>query len=120
MGITRRDFLKASSAVAAAFGLKGPVALAAAAPSSPSVVWLQAQGCSGCSVSLLNSIYYATVDGLLLNTLSLDYHPTLMAAAGADAVTAARMRSARRATSWSSRERSRRPTGGSTAISGQG
>jgi hydrogenase small subunit len=90
MGITRRDFLKASSAVAAAFGLKGPAALAAAAPSSPSVVWLQAQGCSGCSVSLLNSIYYATVDGLLLNTLSLDYHPTLMAAAGADAVTAAK------------------------------
>ena len=53
------------------------------------VVWLQGQGCSGCSVSLLNSIHYATIDELLLNTLDLEFHATVMAAAGDMAVTAA-------------------------------
>jgi len=33
-------------------------------------------------VSLLNSIYYTTVDDLLINVLNLEYHPNIMAAAG--------------------------------------
>lgn len=88
MELSRRDFLRASSALLAAWGLKIPDALAAD-NSGPPVIWLQAQGCSGCSVSLLNSIYYMTVDSLLLNTINLKYHPTLMAAAGGDAVSVA-------------------------------
>ncbi len=91
MRVSRRDFLRASSAIAAAFGLR--VAFrdeqAYANEGGPSVVWLQGQSCSGCSVSLLNSIYYTTIDDLLVNTLDLEFHSTLMPAAGALAVAAA-------------------------------
>jgi len=93
MEISRRDFLKASAAIAAALGLtaSGLVKLqkVMAAESGQAVVWLQGQGCTGCSTSLLNSIYYTTIDDLLLNTIDLDYHPTVMAAAGNLAVSAA-------------------------------
>jgi NiFe hydrogenase small subunit HydA len=96
MKLTRRDFLKATAAVAAAFGLPGgaflprkeALALEAEDGGVP-VVWLQAQTCSGCSVSLLNSIYYKTADDLLANSLDLQFHPTMMAAAGNLAVAAA-------------------------------
>jgi len=92
MTISRRDFLKASCAVAAALGLRSSLfrgGEALAAEGGVPVVWFQAQGCSGCSVSLLNSIYYTTIDDLLLNTLDLEFHPTVMAAAGYAAVSAA-------------------------------
>ena len=93
MQISRRDFLKYCAAAAGALGLEasGLMQLQAvlAAESGPAVVWLQGQGCSGCSTSLLNSIHYATIDDLLLNTLDLEFHPTVMAAAGDLAVSAA-------------------------------
>ncbi|MFB3906243.1 MAG: hydrogenase small subunit [Acidobacteriota bacterium] len=79
MSLTRRDFLKASAVIAAAFGAKVD---ALAAEGGLSVIWLQAQSCTGCSVSLLNSIYYDTIDSLVVNTLDLNFHPNLMAAAG--------------------------------------
>jgi hydrogenase small subunit len=60
-----------------------------AAEGAPPVVWLQAQDCTACSVSLLNSVRYETVDNLLLNTIDLNFHTTLMAAAGDMAVAAA-------------------------------
>ncbi len=87
MSLTRRDFLKASASIAAAFGIQGAEALAR--EGGLSVVWFQAQACTGCSVSLLNSIYYNTIDDLLLNTLDLNYHPNLMAASGSLAQTVA-------------------------------
>jgi hydrogenase small subunit len=80
MTLSRRDFLKASATIAAAFGVQGAEALAR--EGGLSVVWFQAQACTGCSVSLLNSIYYNTIDDLLLNTLDLNYHNNLMASAG--------------------------------------
>ena len=88
--IDRRDFLKATSALAAAFGLRlvGPQE-AFAKEGGPSVIWLQAQGCTGCSVSLLNSLTSGTVESLLVNTLDLNFHPTVMAAAGPNAIAAA-------------------------------
>ncbi len=96
MELTRRDLMKATAAVAGAMGLhaSGLVKLQEAfgleaSAGGVSVVWLQAQSCTGCSVSLLNSIYYTTVDDLLLNSLDLDFHPTMMAAAGELAVGAA-------------------------------
>jgi hydrogenase small subunit len=52
----------------------------------PPVVWLVGQACSGCSVSLLNSVYYATPEELLLNVVDMEFHPTLMAATGDQAV----------------------------------
>ena len=94
MNVTRRDFLKASAAIAGALALKGSGLMQlqktmAAGSSKPPVIWLQGQGCTGCSVSLLNSTYYMTVDQLLINTLDLRFHPTVMAAAGGLAVSAA-------------------------------
>ena len=70
--ITRRDFLRATSAIGAAFGLQatGLTKFAETAEAKETaagglpVLWLQAQACTGCSVSLLNSIYYATIDDL--------------------------------------------------------
>ncbi len=87
MNITRRDFLKASAAITGALALKSSGLLElqkamADEANVPPVIWLQGQGCTGCSVSLLNSIEYMTVDDLLLYTLDLKFHPTVMAAAG--------------------------------------
>ena len=42
-----------------------------------------------CSVSFLNSIYYATVDHLLTQTLDVKYHSNIMAAADDLAISAA-------------------------------
>lgn len=93
MRITRRDYLRASTAAGVALSLKASGMLdiekAWAAGTKPVVLWLQAQGCTGCSVSFLNSIYYATVDTLLTQTLDVQYHTTVMAAAGQMAVNAA-------------------------------
>lgn len=94
MNFSRRDFMKASAALAGALALKASglaqlqKAMAGGA-GAPPVIWLQGQGCTGCSVSLLNSIEYMTVDDLLLNTLDLKFHSTVMAAAGDMAVDAA-------------------------------
>ena len=54
------------------------------------LVWLQAGGCSGCSVSLLNSdvppIRRVLLDPILPDVhLNLKYHPTIMASQGAEA-----------------------------------
>jgi hydrogenase small subunit len=94
MNINRRDFLKASAAIAGAMALKasGLMQLQKAMANGadkPPVIWLQGQGCTGCSVSLLNSVFHTTVDDLLINTLDLQFHPTVMAAAGELAVEAA-------------------------------
>lgn len=90
MEVTRRDFMTAASALAAAFGCRNlPEAFAAAASGALPVVWLQAQTCSGCSVSLLNSISMVSVADLLTKTISLSYHSTLMSASGSDAIAAA-------------------------------
>ena len=91
--ISRRDFLKYCTITAGALGLNasGLIKLqnVLAAENGPPVVWLQGQGCTGCSVSLLNSIYYMTIDQLLLNTIDLEFHATVMAGAGDLAVSAA-------------------------------
>ena len=88
MELSRRDFMRASSAIAAALALNGRAALSAAQGSStaPAVIWLQAQSCSGCSVSLLNTIEYMTADTLLTGAIGLKYHSTLMAAAGPSSI----------------------------------
>ena len=93
MNVTRRDFLKASAAIAGALALKGSGLMelqkAMAAGSGPPVIWLQGQCCTGCSVSLLNSVFYTTIDDVLIDygpedavTIDMRFHPTVMAAAG--------------------------------------
>jgi hydrogenase small subunit len=92
MEISRRDFLRYASASAIALGLSSlqlsKVEQVLASAASPPVVWLNGASCSGCSVSFMNAVN-PTVEQVLLNTISLKYHSTLMAAAGDLAVTAA-------------------------------
>ncbi|OSM04085.1 putative hydrogenase (NiFe) small subunit HydA [Magnetofaba australis IT-1] len=57
------------------------IAAAATAPDRPIVLWLSGQECTGCSESLLRADH-PTLEHLLLDALSLDYHETLCAAAG--------------------------------------
>jgi [NiFe] hydrogenase small subunit len=84
-GVSRREFMKFCSAVAAAIGL-GPsfgskVAAALTAAARPPVLWLHFSECTACTESLLRSVS-PYVDDLILGTISLDYHETLMAGAG--------------------------------------
>lgn len=89
MTLSRRDFVKASSALAAAFGLQlAGVDEATAGESTTPLIWLQAQGCSGCSTSLLNTLTAGKLEDLLCSKLDLEFHPTLMAAAGPNAIAA--------------------------------
>jgi len=47
----------------------------------PSVIWLSFQECTGCTESLTRS-HAPTIEGLIFDAISLDYHHTLQAAAG--------------------------------------
>jgi len=93
MYISRREFIKLCTAMSGALGLNSSGLLklqkVLASESAAPVIWLQGQGCTGCSTSLLNSIYYMTVDDLLLNNIDLEFHATVMAGAGELAVSAA-------------------------------
>ncbi|CAH2213299.1 hydrogenase small subunit [Tepidibacter aestuarii] len=93
MRISRRDFLKWCTASAAAIGLTKVELekledVVFAAESAPPVIWLQGSGCSGCSISLLNTIQETTIDDLLINKISMKYHHNLMTAAGDLAISA--------------------------------
>lgn len=84
-GVSRRDFLKWTSVMTAALMLppmfKPMVAKAAEAFNRVPVVWLHFAECTGCSEAFLRT-NYPNVDDILLDTISLEYHETLMAAAG--------------------------------------
>ena len=84
-GITRRSFVKWSSMMTAALMLppvfSSKVAKAAENFSRLPVVWLHFAECTGCSESLLRTSY-PNIDDILLETISLEYHETLMAASG--------------------------------------
>lgn len=92
MNLNRRDFLKLLTASAVTLGYTQldlrRMATVLAQSAKPPIVWLQGSSCNGCSISLLNSTLPA-IDEVLLNTIDLRYHPTLMAAAGEQAVAAA-------------------------------
>jgi hydrogenase small subunit len=62
----------------------GQVAEALAAARRPSVIWLSFQECTGCTESLTRS-HAPTVESLIFEAISLDYHHTLQAAAGSGA-----------------------------------
>lgn len=84
-GITRRAFLKFCATLAAAMSLPPSVApaIAEALAKAPrqSVIWLSFQECTGCTESLTRS-HSPTLESLIFDLLSLDYHHTLQAAAG--------------------------------------
>lgn len=84
-GVSRRAFLKFCSVTATSLALprdmNGWFAEALAAAPRPAVIWLSAQECTGCSESLLRS-YEPTIENLILDHFSLDYHNTLMGPSG--------------------------------------
>jgi len=84
-GISRRDFLKFCTATTAALALPmtmmPKVAAALEADNRPSVIWLEFQGCTGDSEAFLRA-NQPTAAEVILDVLSIDYHETIMAAAG--------------------------------------
>jgi hydrogenase small subunit len=87
-GMTRRTFVSFCAALTASLGLSNAaadtVAKALLSAKRPSVIWLHFQECTGCSESLLRA-EHPTLEKLILDIISLDYHETLMAAAGKQA-----------------------------------
>lgn len=84
-GVSRRDFLKFCSAMTAAMALPASfaprVAQALDQVKRPTLVWLEMQSCTGDTEALLRSAN-PTVAEIVLDILSVDYHETIMAAAG--------------------------------------
>ena len=84
-GISRRTFLKlcavATSAMALPPAMIPRVAAALEKAVRPSVIWLSFQECTGCTESLTRA-HSPTVEGLIFDAISLDYHHTLQAASG--------------------------------------
>ena len=91
-GVSRRGFLKYCSATASLLALSPTmvpqIARALEQARRPSVIWLSFQECTGCTESLTRSSS-PTLEGLIFDSISLDYHHTLQAASG-EAAEAAR------------------------------
>lgn len=74
MRITRREFMKYCAVAAGALGLTGSqlakIEKAMATEYTDGgthVIWLNGQACTGCTTSLANTIYYASIQDLLVN-----------------------------------------------------
>ncbi|MCL4819902.1 MAG: hydrogenase small subunit [Vicinamibacteria bacterium] len=84
-GVDRRSFVQIVTMAAAAIGLGESAAAkmveAVAKGTKPSVIWLHFQECTGCTESLLRTSHPGIAE-LILDLVSLDYHETLLAAAG--------------------------------------
>jgi hydrogenase small subunit len=87
-GLTRRGFLQFCGYMATLLALPAGAAKeieqALQTKRRPSVIWISIQECTGCSESLLRS-FEPTLEGLILDQFSLDYHHVLQAAAGRQA-----------------------------------
>jgi len=85
-GVSRREFMQFCTYLTATLGLSSSfvpkVAEVFAAPKQrPPVIWLHFGECTGCSESMIRTMY-PWVDELVLDILSVEYHETIMAAAG--------------------------------------
>ncbi|MGP0105412.1 hydrogenase small subunit, partial [Rhodoblastus sp.] len=84
-GVSRRAFLKYGSYIASLMALPPSSAEALAeglaAARRQSVIWLSFQECTGCTESLTRS-FAPTLENLIFDFISLDYHETLMAVSG--------------------------------------
>ncbi len=84
-GVSRRGFLKYCTALTSMMALPASmmpvVAQALQSAKRPSVIWLSFQECTGCTESLTRS-HSPTIEGLIFDHISLDYHHTLQAASG--------------------------------------
>ncbi len=84
-GITRREFVGFCSAMAALLGLPrsaaSKIAAAVESRAKPTLVWLEFQDCAGNTESFLRAARPSAAE-VVLDLLSIDYHETIMAAAG--------------------------------------
>ncbi len=84
-GVSRRDFLAFCASMAAVLGLpktaSAAIAKAVETGKRPILVWLEFQDCAGNTESFLRA-GHPTVADLILESISLNYHETLMVAAG--------------------------------------
>ena len=87
-GISRRTFLKFCSSMASAMALSPAAAVAMADKlvtlKRQSVIWLSFQECTGCTESITRS-HKPSLENLIFDFISLDYHHTLQAASGSAA-----------------------------------
>jgi len=84
-GVSRRSFMKYCATTASMMALPPSmipsIAKALEKARRPSVIWLSFQECTGCTESLTRA-HTSTVESLIFDSISLDYHHTLQAAAG--------------------------------------
>lgn len=92
--VSRREFMKFCAAVSAALGASAGISPEAVAKAltdkaRPSVIYLHNSECTGCSEAILRAaptsvsgLSLPGIDSLILDVISLDYHETIMAAAG--------------------------------------
>lgn len=85
-GVSRRTFMKFCAGLAATMGLSQANAAQTIAntltkKNRPPVIWISAQECTGCTESLLRATH-PSLENLILEMISLEYHEALSAAAG--------------------------------------
>lgn len=86
--VSRRDFLKFCAVMTSVLGLStskvSKIVAALESTTRPPVVYLEFQDCAGCSEAFLRAAH-PTVAEIVLDVLSVNYHETIMAAAGQQA-----------------------------------
>lgn len=84
-GVSRRSFLKYCATMASMMALSPSmipgIANALEKAKKPAVIWLSFQECTGCTESLTRA-HSTTIESLIFDSISLDYHHTLQAASG--------------------------------------
>ncbi|OOY49165.1 Ni/Fe hydrogenase [Solemya velum gill symbiont] len=84
-GVSRRSFMKYCATTASMMAMSPAmipmIAEALENAKKPSVIWLSFQECTGCTESLTRA-GASTVENLIFDSISLDYHHTLQAASG--------------------------------------
>ena len=87
-GVSRRSFMKFFASTASMMALPPAmipvIAKAMEQARRPSVIWLSFQECTGCTESLTRAST-STLENLIFDAISLDYHHTLQAASGEQA-----------------------------------
>ena len=89
-GLNRRDFIRIAGGTLASLGMSGALtpklarALEKAAAGRPKIVWIHFASDTGCTESFIKSDHPSAGE-LVLDILSVDYHESIMAAAGKQA-----------------------------------
>lgn len=84
MTLSRRDFVKLCTGTVAGIGISQmfhpavkEVFAQVLSGERPPVFWVQGQGCTGCTMTLLNNVHPGIAE-LLLKVINLEFHPTVM------------------------------------------